>query len=455
MIIHTVPRSISLPPILDNQHTLEMNNSTIGIDLNSLRRLLEITYRSFEIQGYFQKSFGLVCPDQPYDRGEAGLPIEEYLFLRLKRQVRWPLAEGINSYSERDVFDLIGLLTTVSAKPIQGWYHEYCGQTHYSEFNTDRGRLDFADAINESLALYGAGYQVIVDEKTSYVRALGISRRLREGPQASFGIPRFDDLYPNGLPVSLRVKPSAKTVRGEHGVKLEYLENEHVGVLRGDLLPNFSFDKLVQWLDPAIRLNHYSTPSVAFRGEGIDRECNFSQFSMLYNLCQTDCERLLMKRYIEKYVITYSRQMKDGTWRLKWADVDGKVPGLVPQVWIDWTSETRPGDRFPLYSEDNGPSRVDFVVVWNSQMTIIQVDDIGHYAIKHGDEWRADEVKYASQLLQDRKLQIEGWRILRVGNWEIRDSSRIDIVLEQMRQLVGFDPAPSPGYYSADEDIPF
>ena len=65
------------------------------------------------------------------------------------------------------------------------------------------------------------------------------------------------------------------------------------------------------------------------------------------------------------------------------------------------------------------------------------IDDISHYAIKYGNQWIADEKTYSKRLEEDRKLQVEGWKIFRVSNWEVKQHKKGEIVID-LQKFIGF-----------------
>lgn len=76
---------------------------------------------------------------------------------------------------------------------------------------------------------------------------------------------------------------------------------------------------------------------------------------------------------------------------------------------------------------------------WNNKRYVILVDDISHYAVKNDESsWDASEENYSKRLKEDRKLRKEGWQVFRVSNWELRDDSRVEEILQDLREFIGF-----------------
>jgi very-short-patch-repair endonuclease len=82
------------------------------------------------------------------------------------------------------------------------------------------------------------------------------------------------------------------------------------------------------------------------------------------------------------------------------------------------------------------------------------IDGIEHYAEKIGNRWDAKEEKYAARLKEDRLLRLQGWNVFRVGNWEVKEPTRLELVLDELRRFIGFESPPIPPPLD-DEDIPF
>jgi very-short-patch-repair endonuclease len=261
----------------------------------------------------------------------------------------------------------------------------------------------------------------------------------------------FASWFPIGLPVGI-AKPnlSISTIRGVQ--YLEWKETDEVTVLSGDIYPDFCMFDLAAWIkEKHKRLIKFSTPDVVFG------EFKANEWTITYNVCQTPVEKLFMESYMEKFVISYKRYNKQKkSWYLAYPDLKDKSPALIPQVWVQWNNQALKTLNRTEY--DNGSLyRVDFAVFWNSKMYIILLDGIQHYAKQQGNRWDADEEKYATRLKEDRWLSLQGWEVFRIGNWELRDESRRNQVLEELREFIGFQEPPIPIEEpdDDDDDLPF
>lgn len=82
----------------------------------------------------------------------------------------------------------------------------------------------------------------------------------------------------------------------------------------------------------------------------------------------------------------------------------------VPQVWVKVIPKPPPGRDWNEWEElqraESQPQRVDFLLVQGGCRHVIELDDIGHYAIRltTGD-WEPSEPRYRETLLQSRVLR--------------------------------------------------
>ncbi|WP_242578256.1 hypothetical protein [Chroococcus sp. FPU101] len=131
----------------------------------------------------------------------------------------------------------------------------------------------------------------------------------------------------------------------------------------------------------------------------------------------------------KKFFIEYAK-------KLKMAKTN--IPVLIPQAWIQWHSQSKKNLRAISSTHSDEIYRVDFVAFWNNKRYVILVDDISHYAIKQDSRWKADEETYAKRLKEDRKLRKENWQVFRVSNWELGDEDKIQKILEDLKDFIGF-----------------
>ena len=75
---------------------------------------------------------------------------------------------------------------------------------------------------------------------------------------------------------------------------------------------------------------------------------------------------------------------------------------------------------------------------WNNKRFAIQVDDISHYAVKRDNKWFADEESYSRTLKDERDLRKQDWQVFRVSNWEIKNDDKLERVLDNLRDFLGF-----------------
>jgi very-short-patch-repair endonuclease len=246
----------------------------------------------------------------------------------------------------------------------------------------------------------------------------------------------FNQSFPYGLPVAL-TKPtfSAMLVGGGHSFK--FTENNEVGVLQGDVYPNFCMSDFMQWANPNFRLSRYAKPDFSLK------TWSHPSWTIAYNLCQTDKEKQFFSDFLDLFVLPYEEHDPNSNKMvLPTSALKDKVPALIPQVWIQWTSQNISQLNRIGYVDTNSPYRLDFVAFWGNRRYAILLDGIQHYAKQVGGRWDADEQVYAARLKEDRLLRVQGWNVFRVGNWEVKDSSRRAQVLEELRGFIDFEHPP-------------
>ena len=210
----------------------------------------------------------------------------------------------------------------------------------------------------------------------------------------------FVEQFPGGLPFG-RKKPDFAITAKSGGQSLKFELAAGIGVIWRDVYPDFDF----QMFQAA---------------SGITQSTNLSLKKALLSMNQTDCEKSFFQRYARFFNMA-----------------DNHVPMLIPQAWVQWHSLPKRLLKTTNKSLAEELFRVDFVAFWASQRYAILVDDISHYAVKGRNHLIADEEAYSKRLAEDRKLQIEGWKVFRVSNWEIR-YNKMDNVFVDLQKLVGF-----------------
>jgi hypothetical protein len=137
-------------------------NPHVKLNLDMLQRLFCDVYKDFDRKDYFQEAFGYHCPDGD-GVGTLGTDIEAQMTRRLRKTGLWPIFIRVFYYSEDDLFDVIEFLHDIISVPVDGPYHSYCGQTHYNIFDSEIGKREFRDNINELLRDYKEGYELSSD----------------------------------------------------------------------------------------------------------------------------------------------------------------------------------------------------------------------------------------------------------------------------------------------------
>jgi len=212
---------------------------------------------------------------------------------------------------------------------------------------------------------------------------------------------KFKKQFPLGLPFGV-LKPDFIIQAKNEAQEFKFELKDGMGIISSDVYSNFSFRQLEKSL-------------------GIDSSTNQTLKKSMVLMNQTDYEKIFFVSYAKKF------------------DMANKdIPVLIPQAWIQWYSQHRKNSREKLSKHSDDLYRVDFVSFWNDKRYVILVDDISHYAKKNGNVWHADEETYSKRLKEDRKLQKEKWHVFRVSNWEIKDTKKVDSILNDLKDFIGF-----------------
>jgi hypothetical protein len=206
--------------------------------------------------------------------------------------------------------------------------------------------------------------------------------------------------FPGGLPFGL-VKPDFAVIAREGKQSLKFELKSGIGVIWENVYPNFDF-------------------SIFQTACGINSETNSALKKALFAMNQTDYEKIFFQAYAKNLGMAYRH-----------------IPMLIPQAWVQWHSSSKKVLQASGRTLAKDLYRIDFVAFWNNHRYAILIDDISHYAITRGNQWIADEETYSKRLAEDRKLQVEGWNIFRVSNWDIKQNRVSEIVID-LQKFIGF-----------------
>lgn len=126
--------------------------------LEDLRQSYCSTLRELYIKGYFDEWFGHECCDGDVV-GKAGFDKENYIFIKTRRRVHWPIFEDVSDFDEDTLFDMIEFFYDTVSFPINGYFHSFnnCGM-HYDTFDQVEGQRLYTENVNELLSDYSSGY---------------------------------------------------------------------------------------------------------------------------------------------------------------------------------------------------------------------------------------------------------------------------------------------------------
>ncbi|MBE9101339.1 hypothetical protein [Vacuolonema iberomarrocanum] len=297
-----------------------------------------------------------------------------------------------------DIFQMAGIQPSQSEHAVNGARRSRV-EDYYASINW--ANLADAQKFLKAIGLV-LSQSYISDELKGQIRNACIQNGLIvEGYQVQLPkIPTSDEpndlfmhQFPGGLPFGL-IKPEFSVTAGKDKQSLKFELNSGIGIIWRDVYPNFDF----------------STFQIAC---GINSETNLALKKALFAMNQTEYEKKFFQTYAKHFGMA-----------------DNHIPMLIPQAWIQWHSASKKvlqASGRPLAKE---LYRIDFVAFWNNHRYAILIDDISHYAIKCGNQWMADEEAYSKRLEEDRKLQLEGWNIFRMSNWDIKQDRVSEIVID-------------------------
>ncbi|MDE1183578.1 hypothetical protein [Paraburkholderia sp.] len=132
-----------------------------GFTLSDFKRFFREAFSRLEANGLFQEWFGYDCVDDGGVSGKAGLDPSLYVFRKLRRNGPQPVLQGLDTYTEDDLFDIIEFLYDHSSEGIEGYHHQSfdCGW-HYKSFDGRSGREIFRREMNDILVDYGSGFEL-------------------------------------------------------------------------------------------------------------------------------------------------------------------------------------------------------------------------------------------------------------------------------------------------------
>ena len=98
------------------------------------------------VQDYLCEKFGDTCPDG-HSVGVSNESIKNR-FIRELGHDEWPIGEMVLSKNVSRGLDLIEFFFRFVSKPVESWFHQYCGCSHPSKYDTKAGRLAYTIEVN-------------------------------------------------------------------------------------------------------------------------------------------------------------------------------------------------------------------------------------------------------------------------------------------------------------------
>ena len=110
-------------------------------------------------------------------------------------RVEWPIAH--DSLTDERIVELVEAFFTFVSKPTDSWFHQYCGSSHPTAFDSAAGRYEYTVKVNKLFEQFGAGRRLRSGEVTVSGSAL-LAPRLRE-PLPFNGDPHLERLVTTGI----------------------------------------------------------------------------------------------------------------------------------------------------------------------------------------------------------------------------------------------------------------
>lgn len=120
---------------------------------------------------------------------------------------------------------------------------------------------------------------------------------------------------------------------------------------------------------------------------------------------------------VESFILTeYARLYRE---------IGFHIPALIPQVYLHYDPYTRRQRSTP---NPLARQRMDFLMLFpRDHRVVIELDGKQHYTNTQTD--RPDPKKYAELVAEDRELQLQGYRVFRIGGYEMVDQNAGTILL--------------------------
>ena len=145
------------------------------VNFDVLKQLFLLKFNKLNIEGYYQKYFGIDCTDG-YMPGLLGEDLGSIMFVNLRKKNLYPISENLENYSEDDLFDVLEFLHDHCSKGINGIYHSWnnCGN-HYEDFSDHDGQKYFRELLNPILKEYKNGFELSIKGEILILSDSGLS----------------------------------------------------------------------------------------------------------------------------------------------------------------------------------------------------------------------------------------------------------------------------------------
>jgi very-short-patch-repair endonuclease len=113
-----------------------------------------------------------------------------------------------------------------------------------------------------------------------------------------------------------------------------------------------------------------------------------------------------------------------GTYRERYPGSEGRVPALIPQVYLHYdpytARELKTVDGHVLARQ-----RMDFLLLLSERRrVVIEVDGQHHYSA----DGKPSSRLYSGMVAEDRRIRLAGYEVYRFGGWELMQPDAPDVL---------------------------
>ncbi len=160
---------------LTRKYYSQRKGITNKLNLDKMKELFCLVIKKFCETGFFDDYLGYQCEGGGVS-GKSGNDIENYIFLKIRRNIHWPIYDDIPSFDEDTLFDLIEFFHDSISHQIEGYFPNLDSNGwQYDSYNREKGQQLFRDQINVLLNDYANGFFIAENGEIEATHAPGLS----------------------------------------------------------------------------------------------------------------------------------------------------------------------------------------------------------------------------------------------------------------------------------------